>query len=80
MLDCRSHGRTWSSLKRLRTPKVHVVTGYLTNADDRRNLEDPAVRDAIADGIAAALQRLYVKEDADPATGTLSLAEIKAYG
>ncbi|WP_137825562.1 peptidoglycan-binding protein [Brevibacterium sp. 2SA] len=80
MLDCRSHGRTWSSLKRLRTPKVHVVTGYLTNADDRSNLEDPAVRDAIADGIAAALQRLYVKEDADPATGTLSLAEIKAYG
>lgn len=80
MRDCRSHARTWSSLKRLRTPKVHVVTGYLTNEGDRRNLEDPAVRDAIADGIAAALQRLYVKEDADPATGTLSLEEIKAYG
>ena len=80
MQDCRSHARTWSSLKRLRTPKVHVVTGYLTNEGDRRNLEDPAVRDAIADGIAAALQRLYVREDSDPETGTLSLAEIKAYG
>ncbi|RAD65462.1 N-acetylmuramoyl-L-alanine amidase, partial [Burkholderia multivorans] len=62
------------------TPNVHVVTGCLTNEGDRRNLEDPAVRDAIADGIAAALQRLYVREDSDPETGTLSLAEIKAYG
>ena len=79
MRDCRSHARTWFSLKRLRTPKVHVVTGYLTNADDLQNLEDPNVRDAIADGIAAGLQRLYVREDSDPETGTLSIAQIKAY-
>lgn len=79
MKDCRSHARTWSSLKRLRTPKVHVVTGYLTNPEDLENLEDPNVRDAIADGIAAGLQRLYVREDADPETGTLSLEQIKAY-
>lgn len=79
MLDCRSHPRTWSSLKRLRTPKVHVVAGYLTNHGDRENLENAEVRDAIADGIAAGLQRLYVKEDSDPETGTLNLAAIKAY-
>lgn len=79
MLDCKSHARTWSSLKRLRTPKVHVVAGYLTNDDDLENLENPAVRDAIADGIAAALQRLYVIEDADPETGTLNIEQIKAY-
>ncbi|SMX81567.1 N-acetylmuramoyl-L-alanine amidase [Brevibacterium antiquum] len=79
MRDCRSHARTWSSLKRLRTPKVHVVAGYLTNKEDLDNLEDANVRDAIADGIAAGLQRLYVREDSDPETGTLSLAEIKAY-
>ncbi|MDK8433744.1 MULTISPECIES: peptidoglycan-binding protein [unclassified Brevibacterium] len=79
MLDCRTHARTWSSLKRLRTPKIHVVTGYLTNEKDRDNLENGEVRDVIADGIAAALQRLYVKEDADPETGTLNLAAIKAY-
>jgi len=78
MLDCRTHARTWSSLKRLKTPKVHVVSGYLTNPDDLENLKDPHVRDAIADGIAAALQRLYILEDKDPQTGTLSLDAIKA--
>ena len=56
-----------------------MVSGYLTNMQDLENLEDPNVRDAIADGIAAGLQRLYVREDSDPETGTLSLAEIKAY-
>ncbi|WP_262775830.1 N-acetylmuramoyl-L-alanine amidase [Brevibacterium permense] len=78
MQDCRTHARTWSSLKRLKTPKVHVVSGYLTNKDDLENLQDPQVRDAIADGIAAALQRLYIMEDKDPQTGTLSLDAIKA--
>ncbi|MGO3023541.1 MAG: peptidoglycan-binding protein [Brevibacterium sp.] len=78
MLDCRTHARTWSSLKRLKTPKVHVVSGYLTNSDDLESLQDPHVRDAIADGIAAALQRLYILEDKDPQTGTLSLDAIKA--
>lgn len=78
MLDCRTHARTWSSLKRLKTPKVHVVSGYLTNQDDLENLQDPHVRDAIADGIAAALQRLYIVEDKDPQTGSLSLDAIKA--
>ncbi|WP_245940461.1 MULTISPECIES: peptidoglycan-binding protein [Brevibacterium] len=79
MLDCRTHARTWSSLKRLKTPKVHVVTGYLTNDDDLRRLEQPHTRDSVAVGIAAALQRLYVREDADPDTGTLSIEAIKAF-
>ncbi|WP_309130746.1 peptidoglycan-binding protein [Brevibacterium sp.] len=79
MRDCRTHARSWASLKRLRTPKVHVVAGYLTNPDDLQNLEDAQVRDAMAVGIAAALQRLHVKEDADPETGTLSIEAIKAY-
>lgn len=78
MLDCRTHARTWSSLKRLRTPKVHVVSGYLTNQNDLESLQDPQVREAIADGIAAALQRLYIFEEKDPQTGTLSLDAIKA--
>ena len=78
MLDCRTHARTWSSLKRLKTPKVHVVSGYLTNPEDLESLQDPHVRDAIADGIAAALQRVYILEDKDPQTGTLSLDAIKA--
>lgn len=80
MSDCRSHARTWSSLRRLKTPKVHVVSGYLTNPQDLENLQSPYVRDSIADGIAAALQRLYIREDNDPQTGTLSLEAIKALG
>ncbi|WP_349826666.1 peptidoglycan-binding protein [Brevibacterium litoralis] len=77
-LDCRTHSRTWHSLRVLRAPKVHVLAGYLTNDRDRALLSDPAVRDGIAYGIAVSLQRLYFTEEQDPPTGTLDLAALRS--
>ncbi|NYY73294.1 N-acetylmuramoyl-L-alanine amidase, partial [Salmonella enterica subsp. enterica serovar Typhimurium] len=56
-LDCRTHARTWQSLAAVRSPKVHVVAGYVSHERDREMLADDLTRDRIADGIAAALQR-----------------------
>lgn len=76
-LDCRAHPRTWTSLRILRTPKVHVTAGYVTNAHDVELLRSPAVRDAIAYSIAVSLQRLYLTEEKDPPTGTLDLTTLR---
>lgn len=72
-LDCRSHAKTWESLRRLRTPKVHVIPGYLSNEEDAAALHRTVVRDRIAESIAVSLQRLYLREEIDPPTGTLDL-------
>ncbi|GAA4282553.1 N-acetylmuramoyl-L-alanine amidase [Brevibacterium daeguense] len=78
LLDGRVHARTWESLRRLRTPKVHVLPGYITNCADRAALAESAIRDRIAEAIAASLQRLYLREDSDPPTGTLDLSAFQA--
>lgn len=75
-LDCRTHARTWQSLAAVRSPKVHVVAGYISHDTDRSMLADDLTRDRIADGIAAALQRLYLNRDSDPETGTLNITSI----
>lgn len=77
-LDCRSHPRTWESLRRVRSPKVHVMPGYISNAEDRAALEDSHVRDIIAESIAVSLQRLYLRKETDPPTGTLDLAAVRS--
>ncbi|MYM20184.1 N-acetylmuramoyl-L-alanine amidase [Brevibacterium sp. 5221] len=74
--DCRAHAASWDSLSVLRTPKVHVVAGYLSNAEDARRLADDTVRDSMAEAIVVALQRLYLQGEADPETGTLSVTAI----
>ncbi|MCT1874181.1 MULTISPECIES: N-acetylmuramoyl-L-alanine amidase [Brevibacterium] len=75
-LDCRTHARTWQSLAAVRSPKVHVVAGYVSHERDREMLADDLTRDRIADGIAAALQRLYLARDSDPETGALNIQSI----
>ncbi|MFB9777757.1 peptidoglycan-binding protein [Brevibacterium otitidis] len=75
-LDCRTHARTWRSLAAVRSPKVHVVAGYVSNDDDLRRLDNPHTRDRIADGITAALQRLPMSDDAHPVTGALNISAI----
>lgn len=74
--DCRSHMKSWDSLSMLRTPKVHIVAGYLSSPYDRAMLADPEVRDTLAEAIVVALQRVYLHGDADPETGTLSVSAI----
>lgn len=77
--DCRSHGRTWELLRLTRMPTVEVDLGYITNPDDRGLLINDDVRDAIAEGILAAVKRLYLLGKNDRPTGTFTFAELLAH-
>ncbi len=77
--DCRTHGRTWDLLRLTRMPTVQVDVGYITNPHDRALLVSPASRDALAEGILAAVKRLYLLGKNDRPTGTFTFAELLAH-
>ena len=77
--DCRIHGRTWDLLRLTRMPTVQVDIGYITNPRDRAMLASPRTRDAIAEGILAAVKRLYLLGKNDRPTGTFTFAELLAH-
>jgi N-acetylmuramoyl-L-alanine amidase len=60
-------------------PSVQVDVGYLTNPRDRALLVTPQTRDAIAEGILAAVKRLYLLGKNDRPTGTFTFAELLAH-
>jgi len=73
LLDCRSHGKSWTLLRMTRMPAVRVEVGYLTSPIDRPQLLDPLFRDTIAEGLLVAIQRLYLPVADDPPTGVLRM-------
>jgi N-acetylmuramoyl-L-alanine amidase len=73
MLDLGSHPKTWDLLRMTRMPAVRLDVGYLTHSVDRLLLLDARLRSAIAHGVLAAVQRLYLPAEADPPTGTFVL-------
>jgi N-acetylmuramoyl-L-alanine amidase len=77
--DCRTHGRTWDLLRLTRMPTVQVDVGYITNPRDRALLVTPQTRDSIAEGILAAVKRLYLLGKNDRPTGTFTFAELLAH-
>lgn len=77
--DCRTHGRTWDLLRLTRMPTVQVDLGYITNPHDRALLAASATRDAIAEGMLAAVKRLYLLGKNDRPTGTFTFAELLAH-
>jgi N-acetylmuramoyl-L-alanine amidase len=77
--DCRTHGRTWDLLRLTRMPTVQVDIGYITNPRDRTMLVSTQTRDAIAEGILAAVKRLYLLGKNDRPTGTFTFAELLAH-
>lgn len=77
--DCRAHGRTWDLLRLTRMPTVEVAVGYITSPRDRAMLASPATRDAIAEGMLAAVKRLYLLGKNDRPTGTFTFAELLAH-
>ena len=77
--DCRTHGRTWDLLRLTRMPTVQVDVGYITSPRDRGMLVTPQARDAIAEGILAAVKRLYLLGKNDRPTGTFTFAELLAH-
>jgi N-acetylmuramoyl-L-alanine amidase len=77
--DCRTHGRTWDLLRLTRMPTVQVDVGYITNPRDRGMLVDASARDSIAEGVLAAVKRLYLLGKNDRPTGTFTFAELLAH-
>jgi N-acetylmuramoyl-L-alanine amidase len=77
--DCRTHGRTWDLLRLTRMPTVQVDVGYITNPGDRDMLISTQTRDAVAEGILAAVKRLYLLGKNDRPTGTFTFAELLAH-
>jgi N-acetylmuramoyl-L-alanine amidase len=79
MSNCRVHGRTWDLLRLTRMPTVQVDLGYITNTQDRAVLASGQTRDAIAEGMLAAVKRLYLLGKNDRPTGTFTFAELLAH-
>lgn len=77
LADLRSHARSWDLLRRTTMPTVVVDVGYLTNPGDAARLRDPAFRDAVAESVVVAVQRLYLDSENDAATGVLRLDDLR---
>lgn len=77
--DCRSHGRSWTLLRRTAMPTVRLEAGYLSHPADAALLADPAFRDTLAEAVLVSLQRMYLGEDDTNATGVLHLGDLRAY-
>lgn len=77
--DCRTHGRTWDLLRLTRMPTVQVDVGYITSPHDRSQLVTRECRDSVAEGILAAVKRLYLLGKNDRPTGTFTFAELLAH-
>jgi N-acetylmuramoyl-L-alanine amidase len=73
LLNGRTHYKTWELLRLTRMPAVRVEAGYLTSPADRARLVDPSFRDALAEAVLAAVQRLFLPPDIDVTTGSLML-------
>jgi N-acetylmuramoyl-L-alanine amidase len=73
MLDLGSHSKTWDLLRMSRMPAVRIDLGYLSHPVDRLLLLDARLRSTIAQGVLAAVQRLFLAPEADPPTGTFVL-------
>jgi len=73
LLDCRSHSKTWELLRSTRMPAVRIEFGYLTNASDAARLAAAEFRDALAEAIVVAIQRLYAPAEL-PAANAIELA------
>lgn len=76
LLDCRVHGKSWALLRLTRMPAVRIELGYLTSPIDRPRLVDPLFRDAVAEGLLVAVQRLYLPTADDPPTGVLRIPAV----
>jgi N-acetylmuramoyl-L-alanine amidase len=60
-------------------PTVQVDLGYVTNSKDRALLATSQSRDAMAEGMLAAVKRLYLLGKNDRPTGTFTFAELLAH-
>jgi N-acetylmuramoyl-L-alanine amidase len=76
LLDCRTHPKSWELLRLTRMPAVRLEAGYLSSPSDAARLATSEFRDALAEAVVAALQRLYLPEHLDIPTGQFRLSAL----
>lgn len=76
--DCRIHAKTWDLLRLTWMPAVRVDLGYLTAPADRARLVDAPFRERVVEAMMAAVQRMYLPLDADVATGSIDVRQLRA--
>jgi N-acetylmuramoyl-L-alanine amidase len=79
-LNCRTHAKTWDSLRLTKAPAVRVDLGYVSNAGDADRLSRPEFRDTVAESFIIAIQRLYLATEDDAKTGTLRISDLRNAG
>jgi N-acetylmuramoyl-L-alanine amidase len=72
LVDCRTHPKAWQLLRMTRMPAVRIDVGYVTNSHDAARLRTPEFRDAVAEAVVVAIQRLYLPDD-DVMTGQVRI-------
>jgi N-acetylmuramoyl-L-alanine amidase len=73
LLDGRIHPKSWTMLLMTAMPTIRLELGYLSSPVDLPLLVDSTFRDRVAEGLLAAIQRLYLPREQDPPTGVLKL-------
>jgi N-acetylmuramoyl-L-alanine amidase len=79
-LNCRTHAKTWDSLRLITAPAVRVDLGYISNSADAARLARAEFRDTIAESFIIAIQRLYLAAEDDAKTGTLRISDLRSAG
>lgn len=79
-LNCRTHAKTWDSLRLTNAPAVRVDLGYASNEGDTARLARPDFRDTVAESFVIAIQRLYLAAEDDAKTGTLRISDLRSAG
>jgi N-acetylmuramoyl-L-alanine amidase len=79
-LNCRTHAKTWDSLRLTKAPAVRVDLGYASNSGDAERLARPDFRDTVAESFIIAIQRLYLAAEDDAKTGTLRISDLRNAG
>jgi len=80
LLNCRSHAKTWDSLRLTKAPAVRVDLGYVSNVGDADRLSRAEFRDTVAESFIIAIQRLYLATEDDAKTGTLRISDLRNAG
>jgi len=79
-LNCRTHAKTWDSLRLTKAPAVRVDLGYISNNADAARLARAEFRDTLAESFIIAIQRLYLAAEDDAKTGTLRISDLRSAG
>jgi N-acetylmuramoyl-L-alanine amidase len=80
LTNCRTHAKTWDLLRLTTAPTVRIDVGYSSNPGDISRISRPDFRDAIAEALVIAIQRLYLAAEDDAKTGTLRISDLRKAG